>query len=102
MAQAAVDVVFQEQKSNLIRRGRQRFDLLEHVKTVRLFLDEPLDTTSLSLDAPQSRDEVAAVLRVGVPEVGGPRVARHTGAEYACRAEEGQYSTGGGPGSMPL
>jgi LmbE family N-acetylglucosaminyl deacetylase len=83
-------VVLDEEQRHLVGRGGQRLDLLEHVEAVGLLVDEPLDPARLPLDPFQAVDELAAVLRVRVTEVGGGRIGLHTGWQYAERPNRGQ------------
>jgi len=70
MAQAASDVILEQQQAHLIGGRRERLDLLEQVEAVGLLLDQPLQASRLSLDPPQAVQQLVPILRVGVPEVG--------------------------------
>ena len=90
MLEAPIDVVFEDQEGDLVGRGGHGLDLLEDVEAVGLIFDQPLDPTSLSLDPPQTGDEVAPVPRVAVAEVLGVRIGAHTGGQYVGDRSEGQ------------
>ena len=70
MAQAAGDVVLEQQQPHLIGGRRERLDLLEEIQAIGLLLDQPLKAPRLSLDPPQTVQQLVPILRVGVPEVG--------------------------------
>jgi hypothetical protein len=64
MAQAASDVVLEQQQAYLVGGRGERFHLLEQVEAVGLLLDQPLQPSRLSLDPPQAVQQLAPILGV--------------------------------------
>ena len=87
-ADAALDVVLEDEDRQGIDRGPQRGGLLEDVDAVLLALDHPRDTADLALHARQASHELGRVLRVAVPEMarvgrrGAPEVLVAMAASY--------------------
>lgn len=78
MRQAAVDVIFEEEERHLVGGGGHRLDLLKDLEAVGLLFDQALHATGLPLDPPQPIEQLVAVLRVRVAEMGGVRIGAHT------------------------
>lgn len=71
MAQATGDVVLKQQQANLVGGRGERLDLLEQVEAIGLLLDQSLQATRLPFDPSQAVQQLAPILGVRVPEVGG-------------------------------
>jgi hypothetical protein len=84
-ADAALDVVLEDQQGDRVDRRSEGRRLLEDVDAVFLALDHPLDAPDLAFDAAEAANQDGLIARVGMAEWGSRLGSINTGIEPVDR-----------------